>query len=567
MNPEHVGPYTIEKKVGAGGMGTVYHGRHAETGQEVAIKVLPASLAREQGFVDRFEREIEAMKKVRNNHIVEFFQSGRTDDGTYYYAMEFVDGETLTARLGRNRKLPWRDVVDISCQICSALKAAHDAGVVHRDLKPSNLLIRDDGVVKLTDFGVAHVFASTRLTKTGGIIGTAEYMSPEQAAGKRTTKRSDLYSLGAVMYVMLTGRPPFTGETAADITHKHLYGQFDLPSRYSPEVPRQLEEVVLKLMEKNPEKRFPDAFVLQRSLRQIEQRMDFVADNESTVVMDHGSEPRPDETIPALSDSEYQGPGSATLMRDLMRVELDRENQEGPISRWLNNTWVLITMLALLIAGGFYFIRPGDGLSADERFAAGVELLEKEPGNGWLRARDEYFQPLIEEDAAQWRPQVAPYLERIDRYATAREFARARKTLKAPGDEPTRLLGQAVQMAEGGDYSAARRQVQRVLDLVDGDPEYKYLAPIARNLLEELQPHDDRYLTLEFVRHQVKRAETLHEQGETESALRIYKGLLDLYAGESGDEMQGLISKCRDAVEAGKTAEKDEQDAATSGPS
>ena len=182
MIPERIGPYIIEKKIGAGGMGNVYLGRHETTGQEAAVKELPASLAREEGFVLRFNREIEAIQKLKHPHIVTFFDSG-ADGDTYYYAMEYVDGETLNQRLRRDKRIPWREAVDIAIQICGALKAAHDAGVIHRDLKPSNLMITPAGQVKLTDFGVAQVFATTKLTVTGGVIGTAEYMSPEQAQG------------------------------------------------------------------------------------------------------------------------------------------------------------------------------------------------------------------------------------------------------------------------------------------------------------------------------------------------------------------------------------------------
>ena len=211
MIPEQVGPYRIERKIGSGGMGTVYYGVHEETDQIAAVKVLPASLAREPGFTLRFSREVEAMQTLINPHVVRVFESGVDENETYYYAMEYVDGTTLSKYIREQGRVPWRKVIDISIQICSALKAAHDAGIVHRDLKPSNLLIDSEDQVKLLDFGVAQVFASAKLTKTGGIIGTAEYMSPEQAKGQRATKKSDLYSLGAVMYAMLTARPPFTG--------------------------------------------------------------------------------------------------------------------------------------------------------------------------------------------------------------------------------------------------------------------------------------------------------------------------------------------------------------------
>ena len=242
MTPQKIGPYHIIKKIGSGGMGTVYYGRHEETDKEAAIKVLPASLSRESGFVARFAREIEALRQLSNPNVIEPYESG-VDNETYYFAMEYIDGETLMSKLRREKKIPWREAIEIALPICSALKSAHDAGIIHRDLKPSNLILGKNGEVKLMDFGVAQVFAKTRLTATGGVIGTAEYMSPEQAQGKRATKKSDLYSLGAVLYVMITGRPPFTGKTTLDVIQKQKYGLFDRPSNLVDGIPRWLEDV------------------------------------------------------------------------------------------------------------------------------------------------------------------------------------------------------------------------------------------------------------------------------------------------------------------------------------
>ncbi|MCH8829427.1 MAG: serine/threonine protein kinase, partial [Planctomycetes bacterium] len=143
QDPERIGPFVIERRIGSGGMGTVYLGKHVESGQEVAVKLLPSSMAREGGFVARFEREINALKKLTNPHVVELYESGSHEE-TFYYAMEYVDGETLADRLRREKRIEWRTVVDYAIQICSALKAAHDAGIIHRDLKPSNLLIAKD---------------------------------------------------------------------------------------------------------------------------------------------------------------------------------------------------------------------------------------------------------------------------------------------------------------------------------------------------------------------------------------------------------------------------------------
>ncbi|TXT23747.1 MAG: serine/threonine protein kinase bacterial [Planctomycetota bacterium] len=271
VDSKQIGPWEIGKKLGAGGMGTVYLGTHNETGKQAAVKVLPASLAREEGFVERFKREIASMEQLKSPHIVEFYESGNDGD-IYFYAMEYVDGETLTSRLKRDKRIPWQEVIDLCLQICRALKAAHNSGIIHRDLKPSNLMLASDGTVKLTDFGVAQVFASQKLTVTGGIVGTAEYMSPEQAKGQRATKKSDLYSLGAVMYVMLTGRPPFSGKTSLDVIHKHQFATFDRPGLYATDMPRQLEEVVCKLLEKDPDNRYPDSYVLSLRLAEVQKR-------------------------------------------------------------------------------------------------------------------------------------------------------------------------------------------------------------------------------------------------------------------------------------------------------
>ena len=273
MIPVRIGPYLIDRRIGAGGMGNVYLARHETTGEVVAVKELPAALAREEGFVHRFNREIEALQKLDCPNVVKLFDSG-SEDGTYFYSMEYVDGDTLTARLRRDRRIPWPEAVEIARQICVGLKHAHDAGVVHRDLKPSNLMISKQGIVKIADFGVAQVFAADRLTSTGGIIGTAEFMSPEQVKGSRTDKRSDLYSLGAVLYTMLVGQPPFLGTTASDIMQKQRFGRFDPPRKYVPEIPVWLDDLVCQLLEKEPDKRPPDAFVTAKKLMEVVKKIE-----------------------------------------------------------------------------------------------------------------------------------------------------------------------------------------------------------------------------------------------------------------------------------------------------
>lgn len=376
--PERIGPYVITRQLGAGGMGTVFLGTHADSGQVAAIKVLSASMGRDAGLVERFTREIETMSRLGGLHIVKVFDSG-TDltTGLLYYSMEYVDGQTLTDLIRARRKIPWDETVDLALQICSALRVAHAAGVVHRDLKPSNLLIGKDGIVRLTDFGVAQVFAADRLTITGGIVGTIEYMSPEQAEGRRATKKSDLYSLGAVMYAMLAGRPPFTGTSTVDVMRKHATARFDLPSLYQPEMPRLLEEVVVKLLAKNPDDRYSDAHVVSLRLKEVVQRVALAQQDES-----EGAARRPvnmeaptavahasstDEEMQETRDAVPRGPGPATLMRNLFQQEIDRERQRSALAKFFDHTGVLVTLFAVLVGlTGWWLLSPRGASTTDE---------------------------------------------------------------------------------------------------------------------------------------------------------------------------------------------------------
>src|SRR5262245_21144901 len=292
MIGERLGNWVIEREIGQGGMGRVYLAREdAPAARTAAIKVLTAALAADAGFLVRFQREAEILRRLHHPNIVSYYDDG-AHRGHAWIAMEYVDGPTCEDLLQRRGRFPWQEVLEIALQVSLALKHAHDHGVIHRDLKPSNLLLGGvrgperapvEGamyalvpdpsappfVVKLTDFGIATAFAATPLTVPGSVVGTAEYLSPEQAAGKPVTKRSDLYSLGAVLYALLTGRTPFQGKTPVELLHKHQFGQFDRPARLVPETPHDLDEIICQLLEKDPAKRPADAGVLHRQLDRV----------------------------------------------------------------------------------------------------------------------------------------------------------------------------------------------------------------------------------------------------------------------------------------------------------
>jgi serine/threonine-protein kinase len=271
--------------------------------------------------------------------------------------MEFVEGQTFEELLHEQDRLPWPEVLEAALQICPALKHAHDRGIIHRDLKPPNLMRTADGVVKLTDFGIAKVFASTQLTATGGIVGTAEFLSPEQAAGKPATRRSDLYSFGVVLYTLITGRTPFQGESFVDLLHKHRFGQFDRPQKFVPDIPYELDAVICQLLEKDPARRPADGLVLQRLLESIRRKLERKAHPTAAgMPREHTLADNP--RAPGQPDNGEEGP--ATLMSRLMRQELDRQNRGGPVNQFFNRPWVLVPLFLLCVGLIVWAFLPGE---------------------------------------------------------------------------------------------------------------------------------------------------------------------------------------------------------------
>jgi serine/threonine protein kinase len=272
MQPEQLGPYRITKQLGKGGMGTVYEGQSVDSGRCVAIKVLNPQLAAADGFRERFEAEIESLKKLRHPAIVRLYGYGE-QDGCLYYSMELVEGPTLDRQLRQGRQFDWHEVTRIGVQIAKALKHAHDHGVIHRDIKPANLLVDPQGQVKLSDFGIARVFGGTQLTAAGGILGTAEYMSPEQASGTPLDPRCDQYSLGCVLYALLTGRPPFRATGLPELLQLQRFASPEPVRSFAPSVPEELERIISQLLSKDPTQRFRTALVLARRLEAMEKAL------------------------------------------------------------------------------------------------------------------------------------------------------------------------------------------------------------------------------------------------------------------------------------------------------
>ncbi|HZT84059.1 MAG TPA: Stk1 family PASTA domain-containing Ser/Thr kinase [Gaiellaceae bacterium] len=261
------GRYLIERKLGAGGMADVYLAEDQELGRHVALKLLNARHAHDEQFVERFRREAQSAAGLNHPNIVSIFDRGYAED-TYYIAMEYLDGRTLKELIVRNGPTPIPIAIDYARQVLAAIAFAHRHGVVHRDIKPHNVVVGKDGRLKVTDFGIARSGAS-QMTEAGSIVGTAQYLSPEQARGAPVDPRSDVYSLGVVLYEMLTGQVPFTGDAPVEIAMKHLTAIPEPPSRLRPEVPHDLDAVVMRALAKDPDERYGSAEEMDADLARV----------------------------------------------------------------------------------------------------------------------------------------------------------------------------------------------------------------------------------------------------------------------------------------------------------
>lgn len=262
--------YQIIKSIGEGGMANVYLAYDTILDRNVAVKVLRGDLAQDEKFVRRFQREALSASSLAHSNIVEVYDVGE-DAGSYYIVMEYIEGKHLKELIKKRGKLTLSEVIDIMSQVCDGLATAHDHYIIHRDIKPQNIMILDSGLVKITDFGIAMALNSTQLTQTNSVMGSVHYLPPEQASGKGSTMQSDIYSMGILMYELLTGTLPFRGENAVEIALKQLKEPIPNLKDILPEIPNSIVNIVKRATAKNPKNRYADA---REMLEDIKTAMD-----------------------------------------------------------------------------------------------------------------------------------------------------------------------------------------------------------------------------------------------------------------------------------------------------
>ena len=257
--------YEIIRSIGEGGMANVYLGYDTILDRNVAIKVLRGDLSNDEKFVRRFQREALSASSLAHPNIVEVYDVGE-DNGLYYIVMEYIEGKTLKQLLKKRGTLTLSEAIDIMLQLTDGMAHAHDSYIIHRDLKPQNIMIKDDGQIKITDFGIAMALNSTQLTQTNSVMGSVHYLPPEQASGKGCTIKSDIYSMGIIFYELLSGSLPFRGDNAVEIALKHMRDPLPSLREENPAIPQSIENIIRKATAKNPKNRYEDARSMHEDL-------------------------------------------------------------------------------------------------------------------------------------------------------------------------------------------------------------------------------------------------------------------------------------------------------------
>ena len=258
--------YKIIESIGEGGMANVYLAWDTILEREVAVKILRGDLADDEKFVRRFQREANSASSLKHPNVVEVYDVGE-DNGKYFIEMEFVNGKTLKSLIKKRGALNLTEAIDIMLQITSGMACAHDSYIIHRDIKPQNIMILEDGRVKITDFGIAMALNSNELTQTNSVMGSVHYLPPEQASGSGSTIKSDIYSIGILMFELLTGKVPFKGDTAVEIAIKHMKNPIPSVCKINPSVPQSVENIILKACAKNPKNRYDSVLEMYEDLK------------------------------------------------------------------------------------------------------------------------------------------------------------------------------------------------------------------------------------------------------------------------------------------------------------
>ncbi|HSQ54839.1 MAG TPA: serine/threonine-protein kinase, partial [Gemmata sp.] len=441
MTGARVGNWYLEAEIGRGELGIVYRARGYDNPERhAAVKVFTTTATQDPIFVQKFAAEMLPLQRLDHVNIAKFFDSG-THGGLAYVACELVEGQDF-AKLLENGRRPWQEVLSVAVQAARALKHAHNRNVLHRDLKPAHFLLANDGTLKILGFGLARVLPAAPPSPTVA-IGSAAYLPPETASGKLLTRRSDFYSLGGVLYTLVTGRPPFAAASLVELMHKQCYTLPERPAMLVPDLPPELDEFICELLDKNPGRRPASAAAVLEELERIRGKLERKGEK-----IDWPAKVTPDTAE------------TAALPAALGGVEGEREDEAEPRPLMRRPLVVIPLFLAVLAAIVLPFAWPAP--SADDLYREAKPLLASDNPDDWEKAITKYLDPL-----------AAKYPDRYTQeIAAARTKLRDRRELKRAVTEGSKIVPQSdaeaayqrgLGLAQAGDIQGARRLWQGVI--------------------------------------------------------------------------------------------------------
>ena len=513
--PRKIGPFVLDRELGVGGMGIVYLATYEKNGMKCAVKVLAPDLTSNDSVNQRFVRETEILKKLRHPHIIRYYGAG-SNRTQRFYAMELLDGGSLDQVLKQEGRLSWEQTISYSLQIAKALEHAHAAGIIHRDLKPANLLLTKDGTLKLSDFGIARDTQATALTQAGKTVGTMAYMAPEQISGKeQITRRTDLYSLGCVMFEMLTGRVPFQSETQAELLFKHLEEPAPLVRDFNQSVPLWLSQLVDELLAKDPNQRPFDALAVQVRLEEIQKKV------------------KEQET--KLLGATEGGASALTQLYDekaAKKKKKKKKKKDDPPPPFYERAWFLSLVLVIIVGSVTMLIM--NSRSEETLYARAEKHMAEADPSSWLEAESHIKKLLDLYPDGERAEQAQLWLDQIEMYRAERRIETMLRLGRDPQTEGERLYVEAQQYERFGDRLAALEKYQAMPTLIESTPENRPLLNLAQSQAERIRAsigeETDRTA---FIQQQLQLADELYEEGKTLLAREKWQAIVQVYGSNT----------------------------------
>jgi serine/threonine-protein kinase len=515
----------LEKRIGAGAMGVVYLARHTQSGQPVAVKILPLSDFDNERVIARFERELKILAQLKHPNIVRCYGGGRAGSQRFI-AMELVTGGTLSNVIHRRSRLNWEQTIDYGLQICSALDHAHSHGIIHRDLKPSNLLLTEDDKIKLSDFGLARDMDASALTATGRTMGTYAYMAPEQIRGSPPiSHKTDLYALGCVFFEMLTGKRPFESETPAEVLFQHMSGTPARVATLALDCPIWLDSLIDQLLQKDPAHRPFDAIAVAQALTEVRDR-----------ATQHAS---------TLQQAVAGQPSTIMLTQNAMearKVLGTKKRKRKNTMAFYQRAWFLVVCLSVVLGLVAWILWPR---SEAKLFELAQPLMATSDPFEWQTARQKYLDPYQRRfPNGAHAEQVQEWIDWIEMDSTEKRFRTNINRGRDPSSEAERLYRQAWRYEEFGDRITAMEKYESMVVLLSDKPDARPYMNLARRQIAAIEQSGvDKNERVEIVNGALEKADRYYEEGNTIEARKTWNSIVSLYA--SNRELEPQVERAQ----------------------